>query len=135
MSNIEKSRQAVNIMLRETMEDKITWNVSHPPRSVLEAGIKGNIYCAIINDKNIRLFKYQVKKETHYKLEMYDINNELTIWTFPHTDSIRNLYDQVARQFPETKRLIHDQVTCHTRQLPEAEKFIENFLEAYNNKP
>ncbi|KAA6333364.1 hypothetical protein EZS27_018212 [termite gut metagenome] len=118
--NIEKSRQAVIIMLRETMENEIRWNISPPDHSkyFLEIGesILGNIYCTVINGKNIRLFQYKFKGETHYRLEIYDINNDSTLWIFPPTDSIRNLYDQVLRQFSGV------------------EEFLEEFLEAYDNK-
>lgn len=112
MNNITeiKTTQVIGKMLRETVEGTLKWNFLENTQN-MGSNIDGydsivdHVYYTIINDKAIRLYKYKTKFFTDidewywsiaYQLEFFDQTSNKTLWAFPSSNSITNLYNEVC---------------------------------------
>lgn len=112
MNNIadEKIAQVIGKMLRETIEGTIKWDILDNTSNICSTidgydTLVGNVYHTIIDDKNIRLYKYKTRYFVDmdewyitmaYQLEFFNIITYNTLWVFPSSNSTVDLYNEVS---------------------------------------
>lgn len=113
----------VGKLLKETQEGKIKWIISYEKSSDVQQDddtkLIGNIYTALVETKNIRLYRYKTRVTINskyyysyasltnndapkwidlYKLELYNTTTNRSEWVFPDTNATRDLYEAVCTQ-------------------------------------
>lgn len=105
-------------LIKKTKKKEITWEVSDRIPSFPDGGERhiDLVYVAQINDRNFRIYKYQVKhyKDEHeyewgerIKLETIDGHYNV-IYEIPYQYSLFNLYEAVREQTSGIEELIDE---------------------------
>jgi hypothetical protein len=104
-----KEYRFVSKIIKETLEGKIKWETArtNPTSISLSERLIDFPYKTVIDEKIFRLFKYESKYfideerfewTTGYRLEMIQDSSEKSLYTFPETRNLSDLYDEIRRQ-------------------------------------
>lgn len=120
MISENKISKYIALLISETKENKVKWDISSP--KVVdslegEQDIIGKVYITVFKEKNIRLYKYsepvqidefEYLRKSFLKLEFTD-DFDRNLWTFPlYLRELADLYETVLIKSNELDKYFND---------------------------